>query len=96
MQIVHRIFGKTLYCPDPHQEGFTDFPSPASLKNKIIISTKPPKEYIVTTQNANFVATSTTEVNSKQSPAVNQEEAWGAELPDSFEDDPSADKVNVS
>ena len=50
----------------------------------------------MTTQNANFVATSTTEVNSKQSPAVNQEEAWGAELPDSFEDDPSADKVNVS
>ena len=50
----------------------------------------------MTTQDANLVAPSTTEVKSKQSPAVNQEEAWGAELPDSFEDDASADKVKFS
>lgn len=30
----------------PEKDSLKEFPSPDSLKNKIIISTKPPKEYL--------------------------------------------------
>lgn len=39
-----RIFGDSLYCPE---SGYVeDFPAVESLKYKIILSTKPPKEYL--------------------------------------------------
>ncbi|XP_027337550.1 phosphoinositide phospholipase C 6-like [Abrus precatorius] len=38
-----QIFGEMLYCPQT--DCLTEFPSPESLKNRIVISTKPPKEY---------------------------------------------------
>lgn len=37
-----QIFGEMLYCPET--DYLTEFPSPASLKNMVVISTKPPKE----------------------------------------------------
>uniref|UniRef100_A0A1J3DXN5 Phosphoinositide phospholipase C n=1 Tax=Noccaea caerulescens TaxID=107243 RepID=A0A1J3DXN5_NOCCA len=44
--MVSKTFGKTLFrCTDEHTECF---PSPEALKNKILISTKPPKEYLQT------------------------------------------------
>ncbi|EYU22354.1 hypothetical protein MIMGU_mgv1a001900mg [Erythranthe guttata] len=42
--MVMQIFGDMLYCPDP--ECSKEFPSPEALKHKIILSTKPPKEYL--------------------------------------------------
>ncbi|KAL7147867.1 hypothetical protein ABFS83_06G137900 [Erythranthe nasuta] len=42
--MVMQIFGDMLYCPDP--ESSKEFPSPEALKHKIILSTKPPKEYL--------------------------------------------------
>lgn len=39
-----QIFGETLYFPDI--DGMEEFPSPESLKDRILISTKPPKEYL--------------------------------------------------
>ncbi|OWM87425.1 hypothetical protein CDL15_Pgr022536 [Punica granatum] len=43
-EMVTEIFGDLLHYPGG--EGLVEFPSPESLKNKIIISTKPPKEYL--------------------------------------------------
>lgn len=43
MQMAIQIFGEMLYCPKT--DFLTEFPSPASLKNMVVISTKPPKEF---------------------------------------------------
>ncbi|XP_054818300.1 phosphoinositide phospholipase C 2-like [Prosopis cineraria] len=42
-QMVRGIFGQMLYCPDSRNTEQTQFPSPESLKGKIMISTKPPE-----------------------------------------------------
>ncbi|ESQ42507.1 hypothetical protein EUTSA_v10013134mg [Eutrema salsugineum] len=45
-KMVSKTFGGTLFrCTDEHIQSF---PSPELLKNKIVISTKPPKEYLQT------------------------------------------------
>uniref|UniRef100_A0A2P2LQJ2 Phosphoinositide phospholipase C n=1 Tax=Rhizophora mucronata TaxID=61149 RepID=A0A2P2LQJ2_RHIMU len=43
-EMVTQTFGDILFVPS--SECFKDFPSPNSLKKRIIISTKPPKEYL--------------------------------------------------
>ncbi|KAK4268014.1 hypothetical protein QN277_024721 [Acacia crassicarpa] len=40
----NQIFGEALYYPE--SDGMAEFPSPESLKGRILISTKPPKEYL--------------------------------------------------
>ena len=42
--MVTRTFGEMLYYPQG--ECLAEFPSPESLKHRIVISTKPPKEYL--------------------------------------------------
>ncbi|CAF2123511.1 unnamed protein product [Brassica rapa] len=43
-EMATQIFGQMLYYPE--SESLEEFPSPASLLHRIIISTKPPKEYL--------------------------------------------------
>ncbi|XP_061351666.1 phosphoinositide phospholipase C 2-like isoform X4 [Gastrolobium bilobum] len=43
-EMVTQIFGDILFSPST--EGLKEFPPPESLKKRIIISTKPPKEYL--------------------------------------------------
>ncbi|XP_008805482.1 phosphoinositide phospholipase C 6-like [Phoenix dactylifera] len=43
-EMAAQTFGDMLYYPE--KDSLKEFPSPDSLKNKIIISTKPPKEYL--------------------------------------------------
>ncbi|XP_052180347.1 phosphoinositide phospholipase C 2-like isoform X2 [Diospyros lotus] len=43
--MVQKVFGSILYCPG---SGLKELPSPASLMKRILISTKPPKEYLET------------------------------------------------
>ncbi|XP_022990997.1 phosphoinositide phospholipase C 6 [Cucurbita maxima] len=43
-EMVTGIFGDTLFYPQA--DSLSEFPSPESLKHRIIISTKPPKEYL--------------------------------------------------
>ncbi|XP_013635045.1 PREDICTED: phosphoinositide phospholipase C 6-like [Brassica oleracea var. oleracea] len=43
-EMATKIFGQMLYYPD--SDSLEEFPSPASLLHRIIISTKPPKEYL--------------------------------------------------
>ncbi|CAK7331198.1 unnamed protein product [Dovyalis caffra] len=45
-EMVTKTFGDMLYRPETDQLG--KFPSPDSLKKKVMISTKPPKEYLET------------------------------------------------
>lgn len=42
--MVTQTFGEMLYYPQG--ECLSEFPSPESLKYRIVISTKPPKEYL--------------------------------------------------
>ncbi|XP_047967643.1 phosphoinositide phospholipase C 4-like [Salvia hispanica] len=43
-QMLSQVFGKMLFCPE--SDCLKEFPSPEELKHRIIISTKPPKEYL--------------------------------------------------
>ena len=42
--MITRTFESMLYYPE--SDCLSEFPSPESLKHRIIISTKPPKEYL--------------------------------------------------
>ncbi|KAG0607493.1 hypothetical protein M758_8G033000 [Ceratodon purpureus] len=44
-EMLTRILGESLFYPKT-SDPLTEFPSPESLKKRIIISTKPPKEYL--------------------------------------------------
>jgi phosphatidylinositol phospholipase C delta len=44
VQMINETFGDMLYSPEC--ECLEEFPSPEELKYRIIISTKPPKEYL--------------------------------------------------
>lgn len=45
IQMVAQTFGDMLYYPEK-PECLKEFPSPEDMKYRIIISTKPPKEYL--------------------------------------------------
>lgn len=93
-EIVNRVLGDTLYYPDSQHEGFTEFPSPESLKNRILISTKPPKEYLATEKDGHGLKATPAgsgEVAKETTPAE-KEQPWGDEIPDIGEDSLTADK----
>ncbi|XP_076953379.1 phosphoinositide phospholipase C 2-like [Bidens hawaiensis] len=75
-EMVHQIFGDMLYTSN--KECLDEFPSPESLKKRVIISTKPPKEYLKGKKN---------EENGNESkekdPSIG---AWGGEIPDPRDD----------
>ncbi|KAJ7533673.1 hypothetical protein O6H91_13G059700 [Diphasiastrum complanatum] len=71
-KIITRTLGSILYFPE-ETESFKEFPSPQSLKRRIIISTKPPKEYL--SGKSQKVSESTYEKD------ATQEEPWGDDLP---------------
>ncbi|KAI3470879.1 hypothetical protein Pfo_027542 [Paulownia fortunei] len=48
-EMVIQIFGDMLYYPE--SECLEELPSPEALKHKIILSTKPPKEYLASNNN---------------------------------------------
>ncbi|KAG8067031.1 hypothetical protein GUJ93_ZPchr0005g16079 [Zizania palustris] len=49
-KMIKQTFGDMLYTCE--SENMSEFPSPDDLKGKIIVSTKPPKEYLQTKNNA--------------------------------------------
>ena len=69
--MVTQTFGDILFTPG--SECLKEFPSPESLKRRIIISTKPPKEYLE-------AKIKDKESDSKGN-AASDEEAWGKEIP---------------
>ncbi|KAJ4764184.1 Phosphoinositide phospholipase C [Rhynchospora pubera] len=73
-KMVTEVLGNTLYYPDT--EHLKEFPSPEFLKNRIILSTKPPKEYL---QAKTFKERDVEHSDLKKK---NEEAAWGREVPD--------------
>ncbi|CAL5190139.1 unnamed protein product [Lathyrus oleraceus] len=76
-EMTTQTFGDMLYFPQT--EPMTEFPSPESLKDRILISTKPPKEYLDTRQ---FKDTSDSEKEFSEEGSVSP--ALSAEADDKF------------
>jgi len=72
-EMVTQTFGEILFTPG--SENIKEFPSPESLKKRIIISTKPPKEYL------EIKEVKEKEDESLQGKASGDDEAWGKEVP---------------
>ncbi|XP_027329943.1 phosphoinositide phospholipase C 2-like isoform X2 [Abrus precatorius] len=70
--MVTQTFGDILFTPS--SESLKEFHSPESLKKRIIISTKPPKEYLETKEKEKGD-------ESQQGKATSEDEAWGKEVP---------------
>ncbi|KAI3458553.1 hypothetical protein Pfo_015216 [Paulownia fortunei] len=71
-EMITQTFGDMLFSPG--SECLREFPSPESLKRRVIISTKPPKEYL----QAKDVKVK--EDDPKKGKDSAEEEAWGSEL----------------
>lgn len=84
--MVTQTFGDILFSPG--SECLKEFPSPESLKNRIIISTKPPKEYLEAKEIKDR------ESDSQKGKELGDEEAWGKEVPSLKGTTPVADKVS--
>lgn len=76
--MVTQTFGDILFSPG--SESLKEFPSPESLKRRIIISTKPPKEYLEAKEVKE-------KENNSERVKASDEEAWGKEVPDLIKDD---------
>ncbi|KAK7281147.1 hypothetical protein RIF29_08873 [Crotalaria pallida] len=72
-EMVTETYGDILFCPG--SENLKEFPSPESLKKRIVISTKPPKEYLEAKE------AKEKEDDSQKGKAEGDEEAWGKEVP---------------
>lgn len=72
-EMINETFGDMLFLPGP--EGLKEFPSPEYLKRKVMISTKPPKEYL----EAKDLSGEQNEVKEGKQPA--EAGPWGRDLP---------------
>ena len=72
--MVTQTFGEILFSPG--SECLKEFPSPESLKKRIIISTKPPKEYLQSKE------VKGKEDESQKGKDSADEGAWGKEVTD--------------
>ncbi|KDO68971.1 hypothetical protein CISIN_1g007399mg [Citrus sinensis] len=72
-EMVTQTLGEILFTPG--SECLKEFPSPESLKRRIIISTKPPKEYLEAKEEKEK------ENDSQRGKGSADEEAWGKEVP---------------
>ena len=70
MQMMNEIFGDLLYVPN--REHIEIFPSPEDLKMRILVSTKPPMEYLDETK--------TPKGKENEAQGHNEDETWGAEI----------------
>ncbi|KAG1339107.1 phosphoinositide phospholipase C 2 [Cocos nucifera] len=84
-EMVTQTFGDLLYYPD--KDSSEEFPSPESLKRRIILSTKPPKEYLEAKDDKDKDGIP------KNGKVSNEEEAWGKEVPD-LQDELKSDDNN--
>uniref|UniRef100_A0A1J3IM65 Phosphoinositide phospholipase C n=1 Tax=Noccaea caerulescens TaxID=107243 RepID=A0A1J3IM65_NOCCA len=85
-KMITQTFGDMLYYHD--SESCKEFPSPEDLKGKILISTKPPKEYL----EANDVKEKDNGEKGKDS----DEDVWGKEPSDLISTQSYLDKLQVS
>lgn len=81
--MVTQTFGEMLFCPPT--ECLEEFPSPEELKNRILISTKSPKEYL---ESKSFK-----ENRSQRERDSSDDEEWGKEVP--YPEMEASDKVHT-
>ena len=84
--MVTEIYGDVLYCSSSSNT-MTELPSPESLKKRIVVSTKPPKEYLDKTKS---MIKDDSSLNMKISA---DEVTWGEELSEHVEIQQSTDEV---
>ncbi|XP_062215940.1 phosphoinositide phospholipase C 4-like isoform X2 [Phragmites australis] len=75
-KMVLEVFGDILYYPE--SKHLQEFPSPEALKGRVILSTKPPKEYLES-KGSNMKER---EIEPQFKKGESEEAAWGIEVPD--------------
>ena len=75
--MVMETFGDMLYYPEA--EGLKEFPSPEALKKRVILSTKPPKEYL---ESKILKDEENGTQKEEKAPVSDDDETWGNEVPD--------------
>nr|ABU53666.1 phospholipase C [Torenia fournieri] len=85
-QMLTQTFGEMLFCPE--SDCLSEFPSPEDLKHRVIISTKPPKEYLEA-QN------SLDKGNNSQKEKDSDEDVWGKEPSSLTAYEEDEDKIDV-
>lgn len=84
--MVTKAFGDILYYPK--SESLKEFPCPENLKKRIILSTKPPKEYLASHKSSRLGRGASGKENDSS-----KEDRWGKEVTD-FEGLLESDKVH--
>ena len=87
--MVLEVFGDILYYPE--SKHLQEFPSPEALKGRVILSTKPPKEYL----EAKGDTTKEREIETQFKKGEREEAAWGVEVPDIQDEMQFADRVQI-
>jgi phosphatidylinositol phospholipase C delta len=72
--MITQTFGDMLFCPN--DESLNNVPSPEELKYKIMISTKPPKEYL----DSKSVRESSKQLQKSKSKDSDEDDEWGKEV----------------
>ncbi|KAI3525759.1 hypothetical protein L1887_04820 [Cichorium endivia] len=84
-KMVRETFGDVLYYSG--SDTITEFPSPESLKKRIVVSTKPPKEYLDTSNSI-----TQKEESSVKMKASSEDDPWGEEISDPLEKQKALDE----
>lgn len=88
--MITQTFGIMLYHPEA--DCLSEFPSPESLKHRIIISTKPPKEYLESRPKDNL---SSPGGNGSSEEEASPKEMKANNIPESDPDDRVRDKLHL-
>ncbi|KAG9142542.1 hypothetical protein Leryth_011637 [Lithospermum erythrorhizon] len=78
-EMVTQVFGDVLFSTGPKNEYLPVFPSPQDLKRRIIISTKPPKQYL------EDKSPKEKEPSDQKEKKPSEENAWGREISKTFQ-----------
>ncbi|CAM0907453.1 unnamed protein product [Alopecurus aequalis] len=76
-KMVLEVFGSILYYPE--EEHPKELPSPEGLKGRVLLSTKPPKEYLEAKADGNK---KNNDAESNPGKGTDEDTAWGTEVPD--------------
>ncbi|CAD6216523.1 unnamed protein product [Miscanthus lutarioriparius] len=77
-KMVLEVFGDILYYP-PDSNHLKEFPSPEQLKGRVLLSTKPPKEYLEAKADDTMKEG---DADLHLGKGANDDAAWGKEVPD--------------
>jgi hypothetical protein len=87
--MVLEVFGNILFYPGA--DHLKEFPSPEELKGRVLLSTKPPKEYL----EAKVGTMKEGDADPHPGKGAADDAAWGKEVPDFQTEIQSAHKVSI-